>query len=83
MFLLLPLLAGPLLGWKAPRTLAIGIQALFAIIAAVVLVATAPDHGGSYSDAVFVVPVVAVVSTASLWGGFVIARRRSAPGSTL
>jgi hypothetical protein len=79
-FALLPLLGGVLLGWLAPRKAAITVQAVFYAIAETVLTLTAPSHGGHYSDGILIGIALAAVSTGTLYFGFWIGRRRSAPG---
>jgi hypothetical protein len=77
MFALLPLIGGVLVGWLAPRRVAIALQVLFFLIATVVLTATASDHGGSPRDGFLIAPALAVVSVLTLWLGIVIRRRRT------
>jgi hypothetical protein len=78
MFALLPLIAGILLGWLAPRRVAIVAQVLCYAIAVTILTLTAPDHGGRYLDVVWIAPVLAVVSVATLLIGLWLARRAAA-----
>ena len=78
MFALLPLAGGILLGWLAPRKVAIIVQAVFAAVAIAVLTLTAPEHGGSYTDGFLIGPAVAVASVVTLYVGFWIAKRRRA-----
>lgn len=78
MFLILPVLGGLLLGWKAPLRIAIAVQVVLAAVAATILIATAPDHGHSYSIGFLVVPGVAVISALTLWVGTQIAGRHRA-----
>ncbi len=70
MFALLPLLGGPLLGWLAPRRTAIALQTVLFAIAVAILAITAPDHGGSHRDIVWIAPILAVLSAATLLLGF-------------
>jgi hypothetical protein len=65
-FALPPLTGGLILGLLAPRRIAIAIQIAFFAIAAVALTASAPDHGGSYTDAFWIIPVLALLSAATL-----------------
>lgn len=75
MSLLLPVLGGLLLGWKAPLRIAIAVQAVLAAVAATILIATAPDHGHSTSIGFLIVPGVAVIAALTLWAGTRLARR--------
>lgn len=77
MFLLLPLIGGLLAGWLAPKRTAILLQAAFAVIAATVVTASAPQHGADYGIVVYVVPLTVVVSVAALYVGFLLRRRRA------
>ena len=82
MFALLPLLGGPLLGWRAPRKTAIALQTVFFAVAAVMLTITAPSHGGEHRDILWIAPVLAVASAGALLLGFWFgrsSRQRSAP----
>lgn len=76
MFALLPLVAGVLLGWLAPRKVAIAAQILCYGIAVAVLTLTAPDHGGSHRDGILLGLGLAVLSVGTLYAGFWLARRR-------
>lgn len=78
MFLVLPLLGGLLAGWFAPKRTAFLLQAAFAVIAATVVTATAPQHGHGYGIVVYVVPITIVISVAALYAGFALQRRRLA-----
>jgi hypothetical protein len=75
MFALLPLIGGLLLGWLAPRKVAIPAQVVFYAIALTVLTVTAPDHGGNYSDGLWLAPALALVAAGTLLLGFRLARR--------
>jgi hypothetical protein len=75
MFALLPLVGGLLLGWLAPRRIAIPVQVVFYAIATAMLVMSAPDHGGRYRDGLWLGPALAVVSAVALLLGFWLARR--------
>lgn len=77
MFALLPLIGGIILGLLAPRRLAIALQVVFFAVAAIAMTASAPDHGGTYADAYWLVPLLAVVSAATLALGLWIARRNA------
>jgi hypothetical protein len=77
MFALLPIVGGLLLGWLAPRTIAIAVQIAFYAIAVAMLTLTAPNHGGQYSDGILIGLGLAVVSAGTLFLGFWLARRRT------
>jgi hypothetical protein len=77
MFALLPIVGGLLLGWLAPRTIAIAVQIIFYAIAVTILTLTAPNHGGQYSDGILIGLGLAVVSAGTLFLGFWLARRRT------
>jgi hypothetical protein len=77
MFALVPVVGGLLLGWLAPRRVAIAAQAVLYAIAVTVLTLTAPEHGGHYTDGIVIGLGLAVVSTATLVLGFWLARRRT------
>lgn len=76
MFLLLPLIGGILAGWLASRRTAILLQVAFAVVAAAVLTASAPQHGADYGVVVWVIPITIVVSVIGLYLGFLVRRRR-------
>ncbi len=78
MALFLPLIGGVLAGWLASKRTAIGLQALFAVIAATALTLSAPEHGSSYGIVVWVVPITSVVAAIGLGLGFLVRRRRVA-----
>jgi predicted lysophospholipase L1 biosynthesis ABC-type transport system permease subunit len=78
MFAILPIVGGVLLGLFAPRRAAVGGQIALWAIAAAVLTATAPRHGGSYADGWLIAPALAVVSALTLLAGLYLARRRAA-----
>jgi hypothetical protein len=77
MFALLPVVGGLLLGWLAPRRVAIAAQVALYAIAVTVLTLTAPEHGGRYTDGFIIGLGLAVVSAATLVLGFWLARRRT------
>ncbi|TCC44829.1 hypothetical protein E0H73_45260 [Kribbella pittospori] len=77
MFALLPLVGGLILGLLARRRTAIALQTVFFAVAAVVMTLSAPNHGGAYTDAFWLVPILALVSAATLGAGLWLARRRS------
>jgi len=78
MFLLLPLVGGALAGWLAPKRTAIALQAVFAIVAATVVTASAPQHGADHGIVVWVIPITIVVSMVGLGIGLLLRRRRLA-----
>jgi hypothetical protein len=77
MFAILPLVGGILLGWFAPRTIAIVVQAVLICVAGAVLIATAPDHDATHAQGALLALAVAVVSIGTLALGFWIRSRRS------
>jgi hypothetical protein len=77
MFALLPVVGGLLAGWLVPRRTAIGLQAMFYVIALAVLTLTAPDHGGSYRDVAWLAPGLALISAATLLIGLWLGRLRA------
>ena len=78
---LLPLIGGLLLGRLAPRRIAIALQVVLFAIAITVLTISAPRHGGSHADSLWIGPALAVVSVATLLAGFWLRRRSAAPAS--
>jgi len=76
MFLLLPLIGGVLAGWLASKRTAIILQVAFAVVAASVMTASAPQHGSDYGVVVWVVPITVVVAVIGLSLGFLVRRRR-------
>lgn len=79
MFLLLPLVGGAIASWLAPKRTAMAIQLAFAIVAATVVIASAPSHGADYGIAVFVVPITLVVAVVGFGLGLLVRRRRLVP----
>jgi protein-S-isoprenylcysteine O-methyltransferase Ste14 len=75
MFALLPIVGGLLAGWLASRKIAIALQVVFYLVAVAMLTASAPDHGGHYSDIAWIAPGLAVVSAGTLLIGLWLARR--------
>jgi hypothetical protein len=73
-FALLPLLGGLLLGWLVPRRIAITAQTILSAIAVAILTISAPHHGGSYRDTLWIGPALALVGAAALLGGFRLRR---------
>jgi hypothetical protein len=82
MFALLPVIGGLLLGWLAPRKIAIALQVVLFAIATTILTISAPDHGGSYRDSLWIGPALALVSAATLLAGFWLHRRIARRTST-
>jgi hypothetical protein len=82
MFALLPIVGGILLGWLAPRRVAVVVQIVFFAVAAAVLTLTAPDHGGSYTDGYVIVPATAAVAALTLLLGFWVRSRTAARTSS-
>ena len=79
MFALLPVVGGVLLGWLAPRGIAIGGQVVFFAVALFVLTISAPAHGAHYSDSLWLGPALAAVSAGTLLFGMWLARRTAGP----
>jgi hypothetical protein len=77
MFALLPLIGGVLVGWRAPRRVAIVVQVVFYAVSLTILTLTAPSHGGHYSDGIFIGVGLAVASAGTLCLGFWLAYRRT------
>jgi len=77
MFALLPIIGGVLLGWLAPRKIAIVGQVLLYVGAVTVLTLTAPSHGGQYRDGLWIGPALALVTAATLYLGWWIHGRRT------
>ena len=82
MFALLPIVGGVLVGWLAPRKLAITLQVIFYLIAVIMLTISAPDHGGSYRDIAWIAPALAVISAVTLLIGLRLARRSARASAT-
>jgi hypothetical protein len=78
MFLLLPLIGGIVASWLAPKRVAIIIQVALVVVATVAVTLTAPDHGRSYSDVVFIAPLALVVGLVAYFLGRWLGRRRRA-----
>lgn len=76
MIALLPLIGGILLGWFAPRKVAVGGQIALILIAAVMLVVSAPWHGSTYAGGALLSLAMAVVAAGSLYLGIRLGRRR-------
>jgi hypothetical protein len=77
MMLLLPLLGGVLAGWLAPARLAIALQAVFAVVGAGVVIASAPRHGTTHLVAAgWVIPLTIAIALAALGVGMRLRRRR-------
>ncbi|WP_261565113.1 hypothetical protein [Frankia gtarii] len=75
MFAILPLLGGVLLGRFASTRIAVAVQIAFYAIASAVLVATAPDHGGSHTDGLWLSLVLAPLSALTVFIGWTWRRR--------
>jgi hypothetical protein len=75
MAVVLPLIGGVLLGRFVEWTWAVVGQAALAVIAIVVLTLTAPEHGGSYNDAVVITAIVVLLSALTLFLGRLWRRR--------
>jgi hypothetical protein len=75
MFAILPLLGGLLLGRFTTVRVAVTTQCVFFAIAAAVLVATAPDHGASHLDGLWLSLVLAPLSALTVFLGRIWRRR--------
>jgi hypothetical protein len=82
MFALLPVVGGVLAGWLASRKVATVLQILFYLVAVAMLTASAPDHGGSYVDVLWIAPALAVVSAITLLIGLRLGRKGARRGAT-
>jgi hypothetical protein len=79
MFALLPVIGGFLVGWRAPRRVAIGVEVVLFAIGAVVFTLTAPHHNTSYaSGALDCIPMAAVSAGATALGMWLRRRRQRA-----
>jgi hypothetical protein len=77
MFLLLPLIGGLLIGWLAPRRVAIPIEILLFAVGALMFVLSAPNHNASYTDSILICIPVALVSAGTTALGIWLHRRRT------
>ena len=77
MFLLLPLIGGLLLGWLAPRRVAIPAEIVLFLIGALMFVLSAPDHHATYTDSVLICIPAALVSAGTTALGVWLRRRRT------
>jgi hypothetical protein len=75
MFAILPLLGGLVLGRFTPSRTAIAVQIAFYAAASAVLISTAPDHGGSHTDGVFLSLILAPLSALTVGIGSIWRRR--------
>jgi hypothetical protein len=77
MFLLLPLIGGLLLGWLAPRRVAIPVEIVFFLVGALIFVLSAPDHDATYADSVLIcIPAALVCVGVTAFGMWLRGRRR-------
>ena len=81
MFALLPLVGGLLLGWLTPRRTAVGVQVILFAVAITMVTISAPAHGASYLDSLWIGPALAVVSAGTLLLGMWVRRRTGSRAS--
>jgi len=77
MFLLLPLIGGFLVGWLAPRRVAIPVEIVFFLVGALMFVLSAPNHDATYTDSVLICIPAALVSAGTTVLGVLLRRRRT------
>lgn len=76
MIAIIPLIAGVALGLTAPRRTAVIAQVVFYVIAAVVLVATAPQHDATRAEGAVLALGLFPLAALSLGAGLLIRSRR-------
>jgi hypothetical protein len=76
MFAIVPLIAGVALGLTAPRRTAVTAQIVFYVLAAAVLVATAPSHDATRAEGALLALAVLPLAALSLGAGLLIRSRR-------
>jgi hypothetical protein len=77
MFALLPVLGGFLVGWLAPRRIAVPAEIALFAVGAVVFVLSSPNHGTSYLDGTLLCIPVAAVSAGTTALGLWLRRRHA------
>jgi drug/metabolite transporter (DMT)-like permease len=77
MIAIIPLITGIALGITAPRRTAVIAQAVLFVLAAAVLVATAPDHDSTRAQGGLLALGLLPLAALSLGAGLLIRRRRS------
>ena len=84
MIAIIPLIAGVALGLTAPRRTAVIAQVVFYLLAAAVLIATAPDHGATRVEGAVLALGLLPLAALSLGAGLLTrSRRQSSPSSSL
>ena len=81
MIAIIPLIAGVALGLTAPRRTAVVAQIVFYVLAAAVLVATAPQHDATRAQGAVLALVLLPLAALSLGGGLLLRARRSSTTS--
>jgi len=80
MLAIIPLITGVALGLTAPRRTAVIAQIVFYVLAAAVLVATAPAHDGTHAEGALLALGLLPLAALSLGAGLLIrSRRQSSP----
>ncbi len=80
MIAIVPIVAGIALGLTAPRRTAVAVQSVLYIVAAVVLVVSAPQHGSTTAvGALFALGVLPLAALSLAAGLFIRSRRADAP----
>ena len=77
MFALLPVLGGFLLGWLAPRRIAIPVEIALFIVGGIIFVLSAHRHDTTYLHSAVLCLPIAVVSAGTMVLGMWLRRRRS------
>lgn len=76
MFAIVPLITGVALGLTAPRRTAVIAQIVFYVLAAAVLVATAPSHDATRAEGALLALALLPLAALSLGAGLLIRSRR-------
>ena len=76
MIAIIPLISGVALGLTAPRRTAVIAQAVFYVLAAAVLIATAPQHDATRAEGAFLALVLLPLAALSLGAGLLVRSRR-------
>jgi hypothetical protein len=77
MIAIIPLITGVALGLTAPRRTAVIAQIVFYVLAAAVLVATAPSHDSTRAQGALLALALLPLAALSLGGGLLIRSRRA------
>ncbi len=76
MFLLLPVVGGFLVGWLAPRRVAIPVEVVLFAVGAALFVYSGPEHDTSYLESVLIcIPAAAVSAGTTALGAWLRGRR--------